>query len=279
MQCPVDTEGQPRILGLPLILNPVLRRVVVVQLLSPIWLFCDPMDCSTPGFPILHHHSEFAQTHVHWVGDVIQPSHPLLSPSPPAFNLSHHQSLFQMSQLFTSCGQNILASVLPMNILDWFPLGLIGLISLQSRRLSKVFSSTTVRRHQFFFISWPLFLGFTLLGSRQKAQVFTKAHLTRWDFRFCLSPAKMAEKTSGNSLSLPASGTSTRTGRGCCLGPGSCLRVSTSWSFTPQTPLWPHRSCDFAGNGCFLLGLQTRWLGRSLYEDLGGSLHDPSSGI
>ena len=56
---------------------------------------CDPMDCSTTGFPVLYHLPEFAQTHVHRVGDAIQPSHPLLSPSPPAFNLSQHQGLFQ----------------------------------------------------------------------------------------------------------------------------------------------------------------------------------------
>ena len=49
---------------------------------------CDPLDCSLPGFPVLHHLLEFAQTHVHWVGDVIQPSHPLSSPSPPALKLS-----------------------------------------------------------------------------------------------------------------------------------------------------------------------------------------------
>ena len=53
------------------------------------------MDCSTTGFPVLHQHPELAQTHVHWVGDAIQPSHPLSSPSLPAFNLSQHQSLFQ----------------------------------------------------------------------------------------------------------------------------------------------------------------------------------------
>ena len=53
----------------------------------------DPMDCSTPGFPV--HHQLPAQTHVHQVGDAIQPSHPLLAPSPPAFNLSQHQGLFQ----------------------------------------------------------------------------------------------------------------------------------------------------------------------------------------
>ena len=56
---------------------------------------CDPMDCSTPGLLVLHHLLEFAPIHVHRVSDAIHSSHPLLSPSPPAFNLSHHQSLFQ----------------------------------------------------------------------------------------------------------------------------------------------------------------------------------------
>ena len=56
---------------------------------------CDPMDCGMHSFPFLHHLLEFAQTHVHWVGDAIQPSHPLLSPSPPALNLSQHQGLLQ----------------------------------------------------------------------------------------------------------------------------------------------------------------------------------------
>ena len=89
------------------------------------------------------------QTHVHQVGDAIQPSHPLSSPYPPAFNLSQHQGLF-----FTLGGQSIgvsaSASVLPMNIQNWFPLEWTSLISLQSRGLSKVFSNTTVQKHQFF---------------------------------------------------------------------------------------------------------------------------------
>ena len=55
----------------------------------------DPMDCSSPGFPVHHKLAELVQTHVHQVGDAIQPSHPLSSPSPPAFNLSQHQGLFQ----------------------------------------------------------------------------------------------------------------------------------------------------------------------------------------
>ena len=63
------------------------------QLLSHVWL-CNPMDCSTLGFPV-HQLQELTQTHVHWVSDALQPSHPLLSPSPPAFNLFHHQGLFQ----------------------------------------------------------------------------------------------------------------------------------------------------------------------------------------
>ena len=56
---------------------------------------CNPMDCSTPGFLVHHQLLELVQTHVHGVSDAIQPSHPLLSPSPPAFNLSQHQGLFQ----------------------------------------------------------------------------------------------------------------------------------------------------------------------------------------
>ena len=104
---------------------------------------CDPMDCSTPGLPVHHQLPEFTQTHVHRMGDAIQPSHPLSSPSPPAFNLSQHQGFFPMSQFFASGGQSIgvsaSASFLPMNIRDWFPLGLTGLISLLSKGLPRGF--------------------------------------------------------------------------------------------------------------------------------------------
>ena len=62
---------------------------------TQLWRLCDPMDCSTPGLPVHHQLSEFAQAHVHWVGDAIQPPHPLSSPSPPVFYLSQHQSLFK----------------------------------------------------------------------------------------------------------------------------------------------------------------------------------------
>ena len=115
---------------------------------------CDPMGCSTPGFPVLQQLLELAQTHVHWVSDAIQPSYPLSSPSPPASNLSQHQGFFPRSQFFASGGQSIAVlastSVHPMNTQDWFPLGWTNWISLQSKGLSKVFSNTTVQKHQFF---------------------------------------------------------------------------------------------------------------------------------
>ena len=125
-----------------------------VQLLSRVQLFCDPMDCSTPGLPVHHQLLEFTQTHVWWVGDAIQPSHPLSSPSPPALNLSQHQGLFQWGSSLHQVA-NVLAfsastSVLPMNTQDWSPLGWTGWISLQSKGLSRVFSNTTVQKHQFF---------------------------------------------------------------------------------------------------------------------------------
>ena len=131
----------------------------VVLLLSHVRLFVTPMNCSTPGFLVLHYLSEFAQTHVCWVSDAIQLSHSLSPPSPLALNLSQHQS-FPVNQLFTSGGQSTgasaSASVLPMNIQEWFPLGLTGLISLLSKGLSRVFSSTTKQKHQFFSAQPPL---------------------------------------------------------------------------------------------------------------------------
>ena len=110
--------------------------VKAVQFAQSCPTLCDPVDCSTPGFPVL----EFTETHVHWVDDAIQPSYPL-SPS-PTFSLSQHEGLFQwvssLHQVAKVLGVLALASVLPMNIQDWFPLGLTGWISLQSKGLSRV---------------------------------------------------------------------------------------------------------------------------------------------
>ena len=115
---------------------------------------CNPMDYSPPGSSVLHYLPKFAQTHVYWVSGAIQPSHPLSTPSLLAFHLSQHQSLFQMNWHFPSSGQSTGASasatVLQTNIQGWFSLGWTGLISLQFKGLSRVFSSTTVRKRQFF---------------------------------------------------------------------------------------------------------------------------------
>ena len=108
---------------------------------------CDPMNCSTPGLPAHHQLPESTQTHVHCVGDAIQTSHPLSSPSPPAFNLFQHQGIFQRVGSLHQVAK-VLTAVLPIQ--NWFPLGLTGLISFQSKGLSRVFSSTTIWKHQFF---------------------------------------------------------------------------------------------------------------------------------
>ena len=117
---------------------------------------CDPMNRSTPGIPVHPQLPEFTQTHVHRVDDAIQPSHTLLSPSPPAPNPSQHQGLFQWvnsshGQSFggQSFGVSASASVLQMNTQDWSPLEWTGWISLQSKGLSRVFNAT-VQKHQFF---------------------------------------------------------------------------------------------------------------------------------
>ena len=106
-----------------------------------------PISCCTPGLPVLHHLPEFAQIHVHWVGDAI---HHLtlcdpLSSCPQSFQASRS---FPLNRVFTSGGQNIgasaSASLLPKNIQGWFPIVLTGLISLLPKGFSRVFFSTTV---------------------------------------------------------------------------------------------------------------------------------------
>ena len=136
---------------------------------------CDPMDGSTPGLPVPHHLPEFAQVHLHCIGDAVQPSHPLMPSSHSTLNLSQHQGLFcwvnslyqmtkilefqfqhpvfPMSQLFTLGSQNTRASasasVLSTSTQGRFPLRLTGLISLLPKGLSRIFPITTVWRDQF----------------------------------------------------------------------------------------------------------------------------------
>ena len=120
---------------------------------------CNPVDCSTSGFPVLHHLLEHAQTHVHWVGDVVQLSYLLSPPSPLALNLSQHQNLFPEPESDSESALHIRwpeywsfsFSISPSNKYSGLiSLGLTGLISLQSKGLSRVFSNTTIQKHQFF---------------------------------------------------------------------------------------------------------------------------------
>ena len=134
---------------------------------------CDPMDFSKPGFPVHHQKlSELAQTHVHWVTDAIQPSHPLLSPSPPTFNLSQHQGLFKWvsssHQVAKVLEFQLRHQSFPMKIQDWFPLGRSGWISLQSKELSRVFSNTTFQKHQFFSAQFLYGLALTYIHDQWK---------------------------------------------------------------------------------------------------------------
>ena len=102
------------------------------------------MDYSTPGFPVLHGLSEFAQIHVHWVCDAIQPSHSLPPPSPFAFNLSQHKGLFQWVD-----SSYQVAKVLELQFQHQSFQWILRVDFLASRGLSSVFSSTTIQKHQF----------------------------------------------------------------------------------------------------------------------------------
>ena len=139
---------------------------------------CDPMEFSIPGFPVHHQLLELAQTHAYWVSDAIKPSHLLSSSSPPVFSQSFPASgSFPMSLFLASGGQSIgtsaSASALTMNTQGWFPFRLTGLISLQSKGLSKVFSNTSSKTsilwHSAFFmvqISYPYMSEWVSEGSR-----------------------------------------------------------------------------------------------------------------
>ena len=111
----------------------------------------DSMDCSTLTSD-LHYHLELVQTHVHWVNDAIRISHPLLSPSALAISFPQDPGFQWIDSLhqWSSIGASASASVLPMNIQGWFPLGLTALISLLSKGLLRLFFSTTIWKHQFF---------------------------------------------------------------------------------------------------------------------------------
>ena len=131
---PLDTRFfSPWSLSLKCSVDSTISSVQFSSVTQSCLTLSNPMDCSTPGLPVYHQLPEFTQTHVHWVGDAIQPYHPLLSPS-LTFNLSQHQGLFQWvsfsHQVAKVLGVSASASVLPMKNQDWFPLGWTHWISL-----------------------------------------------------------------------------------------------------------------------------------------------------
>ena len=139
------------------------------------------MDCSTPGFPVQRQLPEFTQAHVNRVGDAIQPSHPLSSPS-PAFNLSQHQGLFQWVSSSHQVAK-VLDFQLQHQCFQWifrtdFLLGWTGWISLQSKGLSRVFSNTTVQKASIFQCS----AFFIVQLSHPYVTTGKTVSLTRWTF-------------------------------------------------------------------------------------------------
>ena len=126
---------------------------VVVQLLSCFWL-CNPINCSMPGFPVLHHLLEFALTHVHWVGDTIQPFHPLSSPSPPALSFpsirvfSNESALYIRWPKYWSFSFSISTSIEYSGLIS-FRIDWLDLLAVQGT-LKSLPSSTTVWKHQDF---------------------------------------------------------------------------------------------------------------------------------
>ena len=212
------------------------------------------MDCSKPGLPVHHQLPEFTQTHVHRVSDAIQPSHPLSSPSPPALNLSQHQSLFQwvssLHQVAKVLEFQLQHQVLPMNTQDW-SLGWTGWISLQSKGLSRVFSNTTVQVAHTSVSLWTLEPQITpalnllsppsplpsslpqqslSLIPRQTLHIF-KAQLKRmllWqsDSSLSLTPPNKDRQTTLTELTVPYSP-----------GRENCVVSSIWYSLTPGTSL------------------------------------------
>ena len=103
---------------------------------------CDPMDCSTLGFPVHHQLPEFTQTRVHWVGDAIQPPHPLSSPSLPTFNLSQHQGLFQWNFSFSISPSNEYSGLISFFFSEFF---FFFLISFRMNRLDLLAAQETLK--------------------------------------------------------------------------------------------------------------------------------------
>ena len=140
---------------------------------------CDPLDCSTPEFPVHHQLPEPTQTHVHCLSDVIQAFHPLPSPSSPAFNISQHQGLLQCASSFHQVAK-VLEYWFQHQFFQWmFRIDFLnilrtGWISLQSKGLSRVFSNTMVQNYLFFSIQFSLYPILTSIHDYWKNHSFDK---------------------------------------------------------------------------------------------------------
>ena len=138
---------------------PVYRYVQFSSVAQSCPTLSNPMDCSMSGFPVHHQPPELAQTHVHWVSNAIQPSHPLSSPSPPAINLSQHQGLFKWvsssHQVAKVLELQLQHQSFQMNIQDWFPQDWLDVLAVQGTLKSLLqhhSSKTSILRSSAFFI-------------------------------------------------------------------------------------------------------------------------------
>ena len=206
---------------------------------------CNPMNRSTPGLPVHHQLPKFTQTHVHWVGDAIQPSHPLSSPSPPAPNPSQHQS-FPVSQLFVwggqSTGVSALASFLPKRSQGQSPLGWTGWISLQSKGLWCTYILLNNRQNKLTFTTLygykflPLVMITFKISSFRNFQIYNAVLVNYSHHAVCYIP-QLIHLVTGNVyfwLSLPISATL------YLWPPRTCLLYPWDFFFKDSAYKWVH---------------------------------------
>ena len=198
---------------------------------------CDPTDHSTPGLPVYHHLPEFTQTHVHWVGDAIQPSHPLSSPSPPTFNLSQHQGLFQgvhsshqVAIKYWSCSFSISPSNEYSGLIsfrmDW--LDLLAVQGTLKSLLQHHSSKTSILRCSAFFIvqvSCPFRTPLKVDLCSITVLTVGELHHVRFSVLTCLSTNRHFSKPGTMLVVLVVKVTQ------------SCLTLATSWTGAHQVSL------------------------------------------
>ena len=153
---------------------------------------CNPMNCSTPGLPVHHQLPDFTQTHVHWVGDAIQPSHPLLSPSPPTFNISQHQGLFQWVSSLHQIRSDQSLSHVQLFATPWIAARQASLSITNSRSSLRLTFIVSVMPSSHLILWHPLLL---LPPIPPSIRVFSNESTLRmrwpkyWSFSFSISPS------------------------------------------------------------------------------------------